>query len=152
MRSTKPCCSRNSLVWNPSDDERQYQGPAPALHHGLQVATNQIVFACSCDLPLLRGEVAKALCDRIGAFDASIPKVGAKLQPLCAAYRRDAALEALAKMSAAHQSRMTQIIDYLSAQIVEEPKLREIDPELTSFINVNTPADYERALAIAMLK
>ena len=39
-------------------DRTAYQGPASALAYGLAAASNEVAFACSCDLPLLRAEVA----------------------------------------------------------------------------------------------
>jgi molybdopterin-guanine dinucleotide biosynthesis protein A len=34
----------------------------------------------------------------------------------------------------------------LRVHFVPEPELRQVDPELVSFLNLNTPEDYERAL------
>lgn len=129
-------------------DEDFYAGPVTALVRGLAAAKNEIAFACSCDLPLIRAEVARSLCDMIDGYDAVIPEVGARIQPLCAAYRR-ASREAIAAM--AGERRLTAIVTRLNGRRVGEAELRQIDPDLESFLNANTPEEYARALKLAGL-
>ena len=130
-------------------DETAYAGPAGALARGLQAARDDIAFACSCDLPLLRAEVARRLCDLATGYDAAIPEVGGRLQPLCAAYRRRVATPIVA--IAAGERRLTAIVTRLDMRRVGEAELRTVDSELVSFVNVNTPEDYARALRLAGL-
>ena len=127
-------------------DEAPYQGPVSALERGLAQARRAIVFACSCDLPLLSGAVAHALCAMLDGFDAAIPEVGGQLQPLHAAYRCAAAGAALRAMEAEGERRLTALALRLHVRRVGEAELRPRDPELLSLLNVNTPADYARAL------
>ena len=128
-------------------DDSAFAGPVPALIRGLRAARNAIAFVCSCDLPLLRAGVARALCAMVDEYDAVVPDIAGSLQPLCAAYRSEVALkmEALAR----GQSRLTAIVEHLTIRRVPEADLRRIDPDLRGFLNVNTPADYARALKIA---
>jgi molybdopterin-guanine dinucleotide biosynthesis protein A len=84
----------------------------------------------------------------VGEFDAAIPEIAEKSQPLCASYRPDAAdlIEAIAMTG---ESRLTAITGRLKVRRVQAAELRLIDPECYSFVNVNTPEDYARALALA---
>lgn len=127
-------------------DEIAYAGPVGALARGLRAAAHDIVFACSCDLPMLNAVVAKSLCAMLPGFGAAIPQINEKLQPLHAAYAKTPSLKALEQMLAEDERRLTQIERFLSARIVPESELRKMDPELASLLNVNTPADYHRAL------
>jgi molybdopterin-guanine dinucleotide biosynthesis protein A len=129
-------------------DEDSYAGPVAALVRGLEAASGDTVFACSCDLPLLRVEVARFLCDRIDGFDAAIPRVDGSAQPLCAAYRRSSR-EAIEVIAAGGERRLTAIVSRLNARTVTEAELRPLEPDLRSFLNTNTPEDYARALALA---
>jgi molybdopterin-guanine dinucleotide biosynthesis protein A len=138
---TKP-----SLAVTVIHDEMPHQGPVSALARGFVQARHPIVFACSCDLPLLNGAVAHALCAMLDGFDAVIPDVGARLQPLHAAYRRAAAGAALRGMEAEGERRLRALALRLHIRRVGEAELRPRDPELLSLLNVNTPADYARAL------
>ena len=133
-------------------DENAYQGPVGALARGLRAARHELAFACSCDLPMLRSEVASWLLSLMGERDdAAIPQVGERLQPLHAAYRRRCA-GALDAMLARGEHRLSAIADgqvpYLG-RIVSEAEYRRADPDALSCFNINTPEDYARAKTLA---
>jgi molybdopterin-guanine dinucleotide biosynthesis protein A len=131
-------------------DQTAYQGAAVALAQGLAAAANDVAFACSCDLPLLRVEVVRALYEMLNGYEAVIPDIGGKPQPLCAVYRRDVARVIEAQLVSGER-RLTRITAGLRAHRPDELQLREIDPDLRSFMNVNSPEEYNRALAIERL-
>ena len=130
-------------------DDNAYQGPVGALARGLRAARHELSFACSCDLPMLRSEVASWLMSLVDERDdAVIPQVGERLQPLHAVYRRLCA-GALDAMLARGERRLSAIADAvnsaISARIVADAEYRRADPDRLSCLNINTPADYERA-------
>ena len=128
-------------------DPTAYQGAAPALARGLAAAAHEVSFACSCDLPLLQAEVVRALYGMLNGYEAVIPQIGGNSQPLCAVYRRSVA--AVIEMQlASGERRLTRITDALKAHRPDEQQLRLIDSELSSFLNVNTLEDYNRALRL----
>jgi molybdopterin-guanine dinucleotide biosynthesis protein A len=129
-------------------DEREYQGPVGALARGLDAARHEVAFACSCDLPMLSGRVAAAMCAMLADRDAVIAEVGGIPQPLHAVYRRRCAV-ALRAMEASGELRLIAIAGQVQVRIASEAEMRAIDPALSSFMNVNTPDDYRRALALA---
>jgi len=135
-------------------DEAEYAGPSGPLARGMAAAKNEITFACSCDLPLLRAQVARALCDWLRELpancDAVVPEIGGRLQPLAAAYRRGCG-SVITAIAAAGERRLTSIVMRLNVRRAGEAELRRLDPELMSFLNVNTPEEYARALRIAGL-
>lgn len=128
-------------------DEVAYQGPVHALRAGLSAAAGDYSFVASCDLPLVRAEVALRLCAMLENHDVVIPRVGGRLQMLHAVYRRAPCLGALEAMAAHGERRLHAIGDHIRARIVEEAEMRLIDQRLESFINVNTPDDYRAVLA-----
>lgn len=127
-------------------DARPFQGPVPALKLGLEAIHGEVVFACSCDLPMLNAEVAAALCSMIDGYDALVPLVQGRLQPLHAVYRKGCA-RALGAMLAAGDSRLTNLLQRVRSRVIEEPDLARLDPQLNSFVSVNTPAQFRAALA-----
>jgi molybdopterin-guanine dinucleotide biosynthesis protein A len=130
-------------------DESAYQGPLGALARGLRAARRELAFACSCDLPMLRSEVAWWMLSLVGeSDDAAIPRIGERLQPLHAVYRPRCA-GAVEAMLARGERRLSAIADALSVRIVSEGEYRRADPEALSCFNINTPADYARALRLA---
>ena len=128
-------------------DEREYEGPLPALARGLCAIRNDAAFVCSCDLPLLNAEVARTLCAMLAGYDAVIPEIAGLAQPLHAVYRKRCAVT-IEEVVARGEKRLTQIVDSLAVRRVDEKVLRSIDPELHSFLNVNTPEDYATALRL----
>lgn len=128
-------------------DAHEYEGPLPALARGLRAIRNDAAFVCSCDLPLLNREVAQSLCAMLDRYDAVIPEIAGLAQPLHAVYRKRCAA-AIDTMVARGEKRLTRIVESLSARHVDENELRSVDPELRSFLNVNTPEAYQRALRL----
>jgi molybdopterin-guanine dinucleotide biosynthesis protein A len=132
-------------------DEAPYAGPAGALARGLRAVHHDAAFGCSCDLPMLRAEVAAwlvSLLNEPDGLDAAIPRVGGRLQPLHAAYRPRCA-GALDAMLAGGESRLSALAGAVNTRIVEESEYRRHDPDALSCFNINTPADYARAKTLA---
>jgi molybdopterin-guanine dinucleotide biosynthesis protein A len=87
----------------------------------------------------------------VPGYDAAIPVIEGRLQVLHAAYHRDAATK-LQAMIEARQHKLQELVPKLRARMVNEMELRRHDHDLLSFFNVNTPADYDRALRLARAK
>ena len=131
-------------------DEREYEGPLQALARGLRAIRNDAAFVCSCDLPLLKKGVARALCAMLDSYDAVIPEIAGLAQPLHSVYRKRCVV-AIDSMVTRGEKRLTKVVESLSARRVDENELRSIDPELHSFLNVNTPEDFQRALQLSAM-
>ena len=134
-------------------DESAYAGPVEALARGLRAARHDAIFACSCDLPMLRADVASwmvSLLESCEEYDAAVARVGGRIQPLHAAYRRRCAA-ALEAMAAGGQRHLSAVVDRVRTCVVEEAEYRRHDADALSCFNVNTPGDYERALKLAAL-
>ena len=105
----------------------------------------------ACDLPLVSAdlfarlaEIAAEQKDGTDRWDAVVPVVGGREEPLHALYHRRC-LPAIAARLAAGQRRVTSFMPDVRTRYVQEEELRPIDPELHSFVNVNTPEEWERA-------
>ncbi|HLH76467.1 MAG TPA: molybdenum cofactor guanylyltransferase [Candidatus Binataceae bacterium] len=134
-----------SVVFDPSP----YPGPLSALGQGLRAAQASVVFACGCDLPFLRVELAAGLCALLEPSDQAVAaQVQGRPQPLCAAYRRSDALTAIDALLAAKETRLRALLERLATRWLRESELRALDPELASFFNLNTAEDYLRAQAV----
>jgi molybdopterin-guanine dinucleotide biosynthesis protein A len=131
------------VIW----DCAAFEGPVKALRLGLATAGAEVAFACACDLPFVSAALAAALCAMAAGHDAAIPMVGSRLQVLHAAYRKSC-LPVLDAMIAGDERRLQDVVPRLRARIVSEDELRPYDPQLLSFLNVNTPAEYARAMRL----
>jgi molybdopterin-guanine dinucleotide biosynthesis protein A len=142
----RPYSTRVRLV----RDSTLFAGPAPALISGLRAARYPVAFACSCDLALLRSSVARAMTGMLDGFDAVIPVINGLEQPLCAVYRR-ACADTLETFLNDGEHRLTTVVQQLRTRRLAESELRQFDPQLHSFLNVNTPEEYALAVKIAAL-
>ena len=116
------------------------------LYTGLSSASHQRVLAVGCDMPFLNQEALRRLA-MIGAqADVAMPRLATGLQPLHAVYSK-ACLPHLEKMAKAQQLKVQDLaeVDSLTVTLIPEQDFLEIDPQLLSFFNINTPADLEFA-------
>ncbi len=102
-------------------------------------------FVTSCDVPLLKPELISLLRIQLEEeFDAVVVRDSDFTQPLCAIYRTTAAATA-ARLIASGQCRVAALPENLRTCWLPLDAIPSVDPELESFINCNTPEDYEMA-------
>jgi molybdopterin-guanine dinucleotide biosynthesis protein A len=125
------------------------RSPLTGIHAGLQRIRAEAAFCTSCDTPLLRAEVVARLVGAMTAgVDVVVPAEGTFFQPLCAVYHRRClpAIEALLRRG---EPKADRLFPSVRVKAVPYAHLREVDRDLVSFLNVNTPADLEAAAALA---
>jgi molybdopterin-guanine dinucleotide biosynthesis protein A len=120
-------------------------GSIAGLHAGLSAAGPGGAFAVACDMPFVNPELVKMLMARVGKYDVVVPRLAAqKLEPLHAVYSK-ACLPHVEALLQRHQLRIYDFFRDANVNYVDLEEIREIDPELRSFLNVNTPEDLARA-------
>ena len=129
-------------------DEVAYQGPVGGIYYGLMATGSDAAFVTSCDSVFLSIDLIAHLLDQLPEHDVVVPHWQGRFQPLHAVYRKHCA-NAIASLEASGEKRLTANANAVNARRVGELELRAIDPELSSFFNVNTPEDYQRALKLA---
>ncbi|KDE56409.1 molybdenum cofactor guanylyltransferase [Methanoculleus sp. MH98A] len=122
-------------------DVRRGLGPIGGLHAGTFAVHGEYVFVAACDMPCIHPGVVRMLFDAAVGYDAAIPCWNADmLEPLHAVYRRSALLGYLEK----HESlSLRPMIWSLNTRYVPVEKIREIDPGLLTFTNINNLEDLE---------
>ncbi|MDD1711672.1 MAG: molybdenum cofactor guanylyltransferase [Methanoregulaceae archaeon] len=128
-------------------DIRQGIGPIGGLHAGVLAAKGDLIFVSACDMPCLETAVVSHLFDAVGDADAAIPCWNADmLEPLHAVYRRDALLRYLES----HESySLRPMIRSLNTRYVPVEELRQFDPSLRTFTNINKLEELDRINALA---
>lgn len=115
------------------------------IHAGLFYASHPFAFFSACDTPFLKKEVVEAVLERTGPeVDLVIPQTSAGMEPLCAAYARGC-LKPVEDHLRANKFKVQRALEKCRILEIPEARLREKDPELISFFNVNTPEDHARA-------
>jgi FdhD protein len=122
-------------------DEVAYQGPLGGLATALAETNTEWLLVVAADMPHLDPQVIRALWALRDGADAVVP-VGAKgPEPLLALYRVEACLPVAREVLATGRRRPAAIFSRVTTVEVPAETLRDIDPELRSLVNVNTPAD-----------
>ena len=113
------------------------------IHAGLHHAHHPFAFVVPCDAPFLQEALVQSIIHHIEPqFDVIVPVSGSNFQPLCAVYSK----RCLGPIEAQLKRGDYKIIDFfdkVALKTIEESRLKDFDPDLRSFLNVNTPDDYE---------
>lgn len=125
-------------------DEQQASGPLAGLITGLAQAGTPWVFAVACDMPFVNEAVVLHLASCRGGHQAVVPLVDGYPQPLAAFYATSA-LETMRANLAAGDRSLRGVLDKLDVRYVSEAELRECDPQLRSFFDLDTPQDFQAA-------
>ena len=130
-------------------DEQPGEGPVGGLVVGLTELRRPVALVVTCDVPFISPAIADYLLEQIEGYDVAVPEWSGRLNPLQAAYRTSSCQPVLAELFAAGRRRPVDLYDRVSTRIIREEEIRAIDPEGLTFLNMNSPEDYERALEIA---
>jgi len=117
----------------------------------LSVTNLEFVAPIGCDMPfispvLLAAEIATM--EATGA-DVVIPKTQRGVEPLHAVYRSYACLPAVENAVFSGERRIISWFQNVNVVVLTEPELFRIDPSPYSFMNLNTPEEFQQAESIA---
>jgi molybdenum cofactor guanylyltransferase len=135
-------------------DENPDRGPLEGTAAGLRVlqksfTQTQAVFVTGCDAPLLTAMCIEHIVGLLVAkHDAVVPVHNKIPQPLIGVYRTKI-LPIVDQLLASNRLSLRDLLDQIAVHFVPAEELRQVDPDLLSLRNLNTPADYHAALATA---
>jgi len=116
-------------------------GAVGGIHAALSFAAHPLVLCVACDMPHVGRPVVELLLDALRpGDDAVLPRIGGRPEPLLAVYGRSARA-GFERAIAAGTFKVMRALDGLQVRFVGESALRAADPELRSFVNVNTPPE-----------
>lgn len=123
-------------------------GPLGAIYEGARNTTSSYIFVAGCDMPFLDDKVLRFLCDNVGV-DGAVPVHGdGKLEPLHSVYRRERILELDVPDKG---GRISDIIRKMDVNLISVDEIREYDPRLLTFRNINTEEDINSMLGFNSL-
>ena len=135
------------------DDIIPGKGALGGLYTALASAANPEVIVVASDMPFVNARLLSAECDLLATTrsDAVIPISSFGFEPLHAVYRRESCLAAVKEALEAGELRLSS---WFSKVLVYKMTLEEAtvyDPDLRSFINVNTPVEFQSAETLARM-
>jgi molybdopterin-guanine dinucleotide biosynthesis protein A len=126
-------------------DEVAYQGPVSGIYHGLKASSQEICFVTSCDAPFLNLQLIAHLLAQISDCDVVVPYWQERFQPLHAAYRRSV-VPLLREQLDRGELRPISLYPKVRTREIHEDEICRLDPDGLSFLNMNSPEDYQAAL------
>ena len=131
------------------EDSLDDQGPLVGIAEGLRAVSCDVALVTACDMPFLRPQLLRMLVERASVGRRFVvPMYLDRPQPLCSAFRRDA-LEVIDAQIAAGERKIMAVARELDVDRVSPGHWTAADPDGRSFENVNTPEEFEAALARA---
>ncbi|MGH2510230.1 MAG: molybdenum cofactor guanylyltransferase [Ktedonobacteraceae bacterium] len=135
-----------SHTWRIVYDHLPDQGPLMGLASGLQATTCSHALVVAVDLPWVQPALLAWLSAYPRTDELLIPHVQGIPQVLLARYPR-AILPMIETCLHAGRRDPRALLDLVPVRFLPEEQLRVADPELRSFMNVNTPEDFAQACA-----
>jgi len=123
-------------------DSSKDVGPLAGFLSGLERASFSYSIVIGCDMPFIDPGVAKFLFEIASSagYDAVVPKwENGMLEPLHAVYRNEPMLAAIKEAAKRGEGKIFTVLSQLKkVYFLSVSKIREIDPCLKTFTNINT--------------
>lgn len=124
-------------------------GPLRGVAAALAAARHDHCLVLACDLPFANPELLRWMTTFVDGADAVVPVIAGTsrqggnvvFQTLHAIYHRSC-LPVIERQLETGDVRTTAFLNEIRVKLVGEEHLRVIDPQLRSFTNVNTPAEW----------
>jgi molybdenum cofactor guanylyltransferase len=144
------------IVTNTPDSYAQYglsmfadmlpeAGALGGLYTALHASTREYALCVACDMPFLNTDLLQYLIDlRKEEADIIAPRVHGYAETLHAVYRKTC-LTPIREQIARGNLRISAFYDQVRVRFVKEGEVRRFDPDLRSFVNLNTPEELAAA-------
>jgi molybdopterin-guanine dinucleotide biosynthesis protein A len=129
-------------------DPQPHRGPVAGLAVGLAAAGAPRAFVTSCDAPFLNPDLVSWMISESVSWDIVVPEWEGRLNPLHAVYATALAADYRRQLEE-DRLRPVDLYPHVRLRVVSPDEIRRFDPKGRSLTNLNSPADYLRALAEA---
>lgn len=128
-------------------DKWETQSPLVGASTGFESVNGEYSLLLPCDTPFVSSQIAEFLLDACFNRAAVIPRwPSGYIEPLQAAYNTKLALTAAKEALEQGKMDLRSMIAHLrGVRYISTMVLRQIDPKLLTFLNINTRGDLERA-------
>jgi molybdopterin-guanine dinucleotide biosynthesis protein A len=130
------------------NDQLEGKSPLIGIVTALRTITSQYAVVLSCDVPFVSKPVIQLLLERALRTDAAVPRwKSGRLEPLQAVYRSEPMLREAEEARSEGCLSPADVINRLAkvTYVSVEDELRQLDPGLATFFNVNTKDDVAKA-------
>lgn len=131
-------------------DSDEGLGPLAGLCAGLEATNAERVFLTACDVPLLKPDVVARMLELSHGFPIAVPVIDGHTMVTSAVYSREV-LPVARRLVAEGRLRPLFLVEAFDSRVVTADELRQVDPDLESLRDCNTPEAYQGALRAAGL-
>lgn len=126
------------------------RGPLGGIHAALLSTETDLNLMLAVDTPFMHSDFLRYLVDHARTGDALVvvPRIGGRLQPLCAVYRRAFATMAQRALESG-QNKIGLLFAPAITRVIEQEEIESLAFEPRMFDNVNTPEELQRAVQAA---
>jgi molybdopterin-guanine dinucleotide biosynthesis protein A len=121
-------------------------GPLGGIHAALTQSTGDRALILACDMPFLTAPFLAWLTGQGWEADVTVPRDARGMHPLCAVWATTA-LPVVDRLLDRGVRKVGDALGSLRVHVVEGSTLEAFDPDGWLLHNINTPDDYQRALA-----
>lgn len=124
-------------------DKWDEKGALTGLASALPEVRSEYVALVTCDCPKVKPQVLKLLFDCARDHDGAVPRwPNGYTEPLQAVYKTGKLRKAVGKAWESKKMKLATVLEMLPDVVyVSTERLKEVDPELGSFLNINAPED-----------
>ncbi len=120
------------------------QGALGGLYTAIHTSPTDYTLCVACDMPFLNTALLQKLIDLCDGWDVTVPRIGDFPETMHAVYCKSC-LEPIRSHLAKGKLKASGFYEQVNVRYIEEAVIRLLDPELRSFVNVNTPDDLAAA-------
>ena len=129
-------------------DETRDLGPISGMLSSFKRAKGEYVALAPCDSPFLKTELYLKLFEMAEGSDGAVPMVNGYWEPLHGVYKRETMIKAIERVLSEGKSRPIETYRYLDIKALTQDKIEDFDPQLKSFVNINSEKDLAEASSI----
>ncbi len=131
------------------EDIYPLKGPLGGMYSGLQSSLTFFNLVIGYDMPFIEIRLIQYMIQNTNSYDVVIPNHDqGLLEPLCAIYSKNC-LPIMKKNIQIGKLAVRSIFPYLKVRMITETEIKEYDPEMISFFNINYRDDFSRAEEIS---
>jgi len=134
-------------------DTLEDAGPLEGIRAGLLESRAEYSFVCAGDMPFVDSRVVDLLFEKASGHDAALLKrKDGKFEPLHAVYSKKLIPEIEKAFENGRCSVLTPVFEMEDVVFVEVSEIKEFDPELMTFANINTVDEMQRFIELSSKK
>ncbi len=120
------------------EDSIKGLGPIGGLYTGLESISDDAGFFVACDMPFLSESLIRHMVEIRDDFNVVLPKIDWKIEALHGLYTKSC-LPTIKELIDSHEYQVIRFFPKVHVKYLGENEIREFDPQLKSFFNINKP-------------